>query len=254
MKRRSRHVTAPLLCVCLAAIGCAGPSEERPFRIQPERPVSQLEAEARLAVPPADAGGTRAPELVDLATLHPTLRFDIRYAGSNNFMGTPFYRQANAYLQRPAAEALVSAHRSLESSGLGLTIFDAYRPWYVTWMFWEATPEDLRRFVADPAQGSRHNRGAAVDVTLYDLESGRPAAMGTDYDEFTERAYPDYPDLTAEERSNRDRLRAAMEAEGFTVYPYEWWHFDFRGAADYPILNLTFEELQMRESRGLSGR
>ncbi len=251
---KPRTSAAPLLSVCLAAAGCGGSSEEQPFRIQPERPVSQLEVEARLASPPPKAAGARSSALVDLATLDPTLGFDIRYAGSNNFMGTPFYRQAKAYLQRPAAEALLAAHRSLRSSGFGVMVFDAYRPWYVTWMFWEATPENLRRFVADPSEGSRHNRGAAVDVTLYDLESGRPAAMGTDYDEFTERAYPDYPDLTAEERSNRDRLRAAMEAAGFTVYPYEWWHFDFRGAADYPILNLTFEELQIRESRGSSGQ
>ena len=195
------------------------------------------------AIPPLEEGEKLAPDLVDLALLDPGLRFDIRYAGSNNFMGTPFYRRAKAYLQRPAAEALAAAHEDLQQQGFGLIILDAYRPWYVTWMFWEATPENLRHFVADPAFGSRHNRGAAIDLTLYHLQSGRPAAMGSGYDEFTERSYPDYPGVTAEERDNRNRLRRAMEEQGFTIYPYEWWHFDHRTWSEYPILNLAFEEL-----------
>ena len=111
-------------------------------------------------------------------------------------------------------------------------------------MFWEGTPEDLRDFVADPASGSRHNRGAAVDLTLYDLGSGRHVEMGSGYDEFTERSYPDYPGLSVRERESRNRLRTAMEKQGFTIYPYEWWHFDYRAWSDYPILNLTFEELE----------
>ena len=236
------QVTSSLV-LPLAILGCDPPSEVNPFRIQPQRPVEQLEIEALAAVPPVEEGEKRRPELVDLSLLHPGLRFDIRYAGSNNFMGTPFYRQAKAYLQRPAAEALMAAHKELQQQGFGLMIFDAYRPWYVTWMFWEGTPENLRQFVADPASGSRHNRGAAVDLTLYHLESGRPAAMGSGYDEFTERSYPDYPGVTAQERENRNRLRTAMEKQGFTIYPYEWWHFDYWNWSEYPILNLTFEEL-----------
>ena len=215
-----------------------------PFRIQPQRPVEQLAVEALAAIPPAEEGEKLAPDLVDLSLLDPALRFDIRYAGSDNFIGTPFYRQAKAYLQRPVAEALVSAHEALRREGFGLTILDAYRPWHVTWMFWEATPENLRQFVADPASGSRHNRGAAVDLTLYYLDSGRPAAMGSGYDEFTERSYPDYQGVTAEERENRNRLRRAMEEQGFAIYPYEWWHFDHGTWSEYPILNLAFEELQ----------
>ncbi len=159
-------------------------------------------------------------------------------------MGTPFYRQAKAYLQRPVAEALLLAHKQLRQEGFGLMIFDAYRPWYVTWMFWEGTPESLRRFVADPASGSRHNRGASVDLTLYRLESGRPASMGSGYDEFTERSYPDYPGVTPKEREHRNLLRRTMEERGFTIHPYEWWHFDYRNWSEYPILNLTFEELE----------
>ena len=104
----------------------------------------------------------------------------------------------------------------------GLIILGAYRPRYVTWMCWGATLGNRRRFVADPASGSRHNRGAAVDLTRYHLESGRPAAMGSGYDEFTEQSYPDCQGVTAEERENKDRLWRAMEEQGLTIYPYEW--------------------------------
>lgn len=204
-----------------------------------------MEVEALAAIPPLEEGEKLIPDLVDLSLLDPGLQFDIRYAGSNNFMGTPFYRQAKAYLQRPVAEALIAAHKELQREGFGLIILDAYRPWYVTWMFWEAIPENLRQFVADPASGSRHNRGAAVDLTLYHLQSGRPADMGSGYDEFTERSFPDYRGVTAQERENRNRLRRAMENQGFAIYPYEWWHFDHRTWSEYPILNLAFEALEV---------
>ena len=125
------QVTSTVL-LTLAILGCDPPSAVSPFRIQPQRPVEQLEIEAMASLPPVEEGEKRRPELVDLSLLHPGLRFDIRYAGTNNFMGTPFYRQAKAYLQRPAAEALVAAHEELQRQGFGLMVFDAYRPWYVT--------------------------------------------------------------------------------------------------------------------------
>ena len=153
------------------------------------------------------------------------------------------YSQPRAFLQRPAAEAALRAHRALAREGYGLLIHDAYRPWYVTWMFWEATPDSQHAFVADPATGSRHNRGAAVDLTLYDLRTGRPARMPSGYDEFSARAYPTYAGGTAAERARRDLLRRYMEAEGFTVNPTEWWHFDYRTWREYPVMNLPFEKL-----------
>jgi D-alanyl-D-alanine dipeptidase len=110
-------------------------------------------------------------------------------------------------------------------------------------MFWEATPDAMRIFVADPAKGSRHNRGAAVDLTLCDLTTGEPADMVSGYDEFSPRAFPDYPGGTSLQRWNRELLRRSMEAEGFTVYTFEWWHFDFRGWERYPLLNLGLEEV-----------
>src|SRR5690606_8952477 len=114
------------------------------------------------------------------------------------------------------------------------------RPWFVTWMFWKATPPHLRDFVANPADGSRHNRGAAVDLTLTDLATGKPVPMPSGYDEFTERAHPDYTGGTPEERRNRDLLRQVMTANGFQVFPNEWWHFDYHDWRSYPILNLRF--------------
>jgi serine beta-lactamase-like protein LACTB len=146
-------------------------------------------------------------------------------------------------MQRPAAEALLSAHRKLRAMGYGLLIHDAYRPWYVTKMFWDATPEKLHGFVADPSKGSRHNRGCAVDLTLYDLKTGKAVQMPGEYDEFSDRSYPDYLGGTSLQRWERDLLRTAMESEGFDVYEAEWWHFDYRDWREYPILNLAFEDL-----------
>jgi serine beta-lactamase-like protein LACTB len=149
-----------------------------------------------------------------------------------------------AFLQRPAAEALVRVHRKLAEQGYGLLIHDAYRPWSVTKMFWEATPEKDRIFVANLAQGSRHNRGCAVDLTLYERSTGKAVKMVGGYDEMTDRSYPDYMGGTSLERWHRELLRQAMEAEGFSVYEAEWWHFDYKDWRKYPILNLTFEELR----------
>jgi D-alanyl-D-alanine dipeptidase len=128
--------------------------------------------------------------------------------------------------------------------GLGLIVYDAYRPWYVTKLFWDATPEDKKDFVANPAFGSRHNRGSAVDLGLYDLETGEPVEMICGFDEFSERAYPDYPGGTTRKRFLRDLLIEEMKKERFSVYPYEWWHYDYYTWKRYGILNVTFEDLE----------
>ncbi len=216
----------------------------RTFRLQPVRPLNELRAEALAATPPVEPNTHRPSDLVELVTLDSTIRLDIRYAGTNNFLATPMYQQARAFLQRPAAEALVRAHRALGRVGLGLLIHDGYRPWYVTRMFWDATPESGKVFVADPSQGSRHNRGAAVDLTVYDRRTGRELEMVSGYDEFSARAYPDYPGGTSLQRYNRELLRRAMEAEGFRVYDAEWWHFDYQDWRLYPIGNQTFEKIR----------
>ncbi|PQO43961.1 serine hydrolase [Blastopirellula marina] len=213
------------------------------FKIKPLKPIDELRPVALAAQPPQESGEFRPAELVDVTSLDPTIHLDIRYATDNNFMGAVFYKQAKAYMQRPAAEALVRANQQLKQRGLGLLIHDAYRPWHVTKMFWDATPGEMRDFVANPANGSRHNRGCAVDLTLYDLETGKPIEMVATYDEFSSRSFPAYPGGTSRQRWYRYLLRRTMEAEGFAVYEYEWWHFDYQDWKAYRIGNATFEEL-----------
>src|SRR6202453_3638293 len=208
-----------LLHVC---VGCLlllrpGYAQEVSFRITPLHPVEELRAEALKEQPPREQGSFRKPELVELIQLDPTIKLDIRYATTNNFLGTPLYTQARAFLQRPAAEAVVRANQELKTEGYGLIIHDGYRPWYVTKMFWDATPTDKKIFVADPAQGSRHNRGCAVDLSLYDLKTGNEVTMPSGYDEMTTRAFADYPGGTPEEQARRALLREAMEKQGVQV-------------------------------------
>ena len=230
----------------LFASGCAeqpraGVGDDGIFRITPQRPVPELRAEALAAKPPVESGQFRTVDLVELTKLDPTIKLDIRYATTNNFLSTPVYTRSAAYMQRPAAEAVVRAHRALASQGYGLLIHDAYRPWWVTKVFWDATPPSMREFVADPAQGSRHNRGCAVDLTLYELSSGKVLTMPSVYDEMTARAYPNYAGGTPEQTAHRELLRRTMENEGFTVFETEWWHYDFNEWRQYPIVNLDFE-------------
>ncbi len=184
-----------------------------------------------------------SPDLVELVTLDRTIKLDVRYATAENLVGRPVYSQAKAFLQRPAAEALMRVHRALKGQGYGLLVFDGYRPWSVTKIFWEATPPEKRTFVANPAIGSKHNRGCAVDLSLFDLKTGREVEMPSAYDEMTERSHPHYQGGTPEQRARRDLLRKAMESEGFTVYPNEWWHFDYKAWHRYPILDVPFDQV-----------
>lgn len=186
--------------------------------------------------PPVIQNATAKVDLVDLSKFDKRLQFDIRYATANNFMAKPLYSSARAMLQRPAAEALTRAHDRLRSYGYGLLVFDAYRPWQITRDMWDKHPLS-RAYLSDPLKGSRHNRGCALDITLYDLKTGKEVIMPSAYDEFTERAHPDYEGGSPEQTKARDLLRNAMEAEGFTVYQNEWWHFDYNGWEAYPVLN-----------------
>ena len=220
-----------------------GTKDGETFRITPVEPIDALREAALTASPPPEQGDFRETDLVDLVPLDSTIDLDIRYASTDNFTGAVFYRQPRAFMQRPAAEAVVRANRRLQERGLGLLIHDAYRPWHVTKMFWDATPDDLKDFVANPANGSRHNRGCAIDLTLYDLESGDPIQMVAGYDEFSPRSFPMYAGGTARQRWYRELLRQTMEAEGFTIYEFEWWHFDYRDWKNYRIGNVTFEEI-----------
>src|SRR5262245_19310133 len=213
---------------CLWFLGCKSP-------VQPAQPQ-----------PPVEQGQFRAPDLVELVKLDPSIKLDIRYATTNNFMGRPMYREARAFLQRPAAEALVRVNAALKPRGYGLLVFDGYRPWSVTKAFWDAATPEQRKigFVADPGKGSKHNRGCAVDLTLFELKSGVEVEMPSTYDEFSDRAFAAYPGGSAASRASRDLLRAAMEAQGFAVIREEWWHFDYKDWQEYGILNDSFEAIK----------
>jgi zinc D-Ala-D-Ala dipeptidase len=182
--------------------------------------------------------------LIELISLDPTIKLDIRYATDSNFVGRQVYPTARAFLQRPAAEGVVAVHKKLAEYGNGIVIFDGYRPWSITKLFWETVTPEQRKFVADPERGSKHNRGCAVDLSIFDLSTGDLLPMPSGYDEFTERASPDYKGGTDEARQNRDLLRALMENEGFTVNPNEWWHFDHEDWERYAIQDLPFDEIE----------
>jgi D-alanyl-D-alanine dipeptidase len=185
----------------------------------------------------------REAHLIELIHLNKTIKLDIRYARSDNFVGRAIYPEARAFLQRPAAKALVKVHKALGKLGYGIVVFDGYRPWSISKVFWEVVAEDKRKYVANPEKGSKHNRGCAVDLSLYDLKTGQLLPMPSDFDEFTERASPDYTGGTDEERGNRDLLRRRMESEGFIVNPNEWWHFDHKDWEKYAIYDIAFSEI-----------
>ncbi|MBP6106158.1 MAG: M15 family metallopeptidase [Steroidobacteraceae bacterium] len=238
---RRAALFAGLLATLLSA--CAGSPSRYPVPALPVSKLEQLRADALRALPPDENGEFLDTDLVEVFTLDPSLRLDVRYAGSDNFLRAPIYPEARVFLQRPAAEAVVRANQAVQAHGYGLLLFDGYRPWYVTWLFWEATPNEKRDFVANSATGSRHNRGCAIDLSLYDLKTALEVSMPSGYDEFSERAHPNYAGGTAEQRAARDLLRTAMEAEGFTVNDDEWWHYDCRNWQQYRIGNARFKDL-----------
>ncbi|GGE31192.1 D-alanyl-D-alanine dipeptidase [Psychroflexus planctonicus] len=181
-------------------------------------------------------------KMIDLKEFGKNLKFDIRYATKNNFTKTIIYPEAEAFARKPVAEALIKANDSLLKLGYRIKVFDAYRPYQATVKFYEVYPDT--DFVADPKFGSRHNRGCAIDLTLVDAKTGLEIKMPTTYDDFTEKAHPDYVDLPEEIIKNRDLLIEVMTNFGFSVYPSEWWHFDYQGWERYPLMDLSFEELQ----------
>jgi zinc D-Ala-D-Ala dipeptidase len=206
---------------------------------------TQAPARQEVTGPPKGAGPYRASDLVELVTLDPTIKLDIRYATANNFVGRPVYPEARAFLQRPAAEALLAAHRWLKERGYGVLVYDAYRPWTITKLFWDITPADKKIFVADPAVGSKHNRGCAVDIGLVDLKTGREVEMPGAYDEMSERSFVTYTGGTPGQREHRDLLRKAMERDGyFFVYPEEWWHYDFKDSREYAVQDIAFSAIR----------
>lgn len=215
MRKRFLLFAAPLACLILSIQAVA----------QPPKEVDKREA-----------------HLIELISLDDTIKLDIRYATENNFMGRKVYPEARAFMQKPAAKAIVRVHKKLKKQGLGLVIYDGYRPWTITKLFWDTVAPEQRKFVADPTKGSKHNRGCAVDLGIFDLKTGLAVSMPSGYDEFSDRASPNYTGGTEEERRNRDLLRSLMEAEGYTVNADEWWHFDYKDWEKYAIYDISFAE------------
>ena len=179
--------------------------------------------------------------LIALDSIVPGLRKDIRYAGTDNFTRKQIYGSPGAFARMEVAEALKVAADTLKYLGLGLVLFDAYRPYSATKIFWELIGDE--RYVASPVKGSRHNRGAAVDVTLYRLSDGQLLEMPTDYDDFSDKAHSRATSISEDAANHRDLLQSVMKYAGFELFETEWWHFDFRGWERYPLLDMSFEEL-----------
>ena len=179
--------------------------------------------------------------LVDLKKHIPSIVLDVKYATKDNFMRKAMYSQARAFARKAVADKLKEIQQQLSLQGLGLKIFDGYRPYSVTVDFYNQTKE--KSFVANPKNGSKHNRGAAVDLTLIDLKTGKELEMPTQYDSFSASAAPDYEPVSALARKNRALLIQVMEKNGFKVLNNEWWHFDFIGWQNYPLMDIPFEKL-----------
>lgn len=181
-------------------------------------------------------------ELVNLAEVIPGIALDIGYATTNNFTGKKIYTLARAYARKPVAEALKRIQADLQKQGLALKIFDGYRPYSATVMFYETYHDTT--YVASPYRGSRHNRGCALDLTLIDLKTGKELQMPTEWDSFKKEAWPTTPVADPAIRKNRKTLIDAMEKHGFKVNASEWWHFDFVGWQKYAVMDIDFEELE----------
>jgi len=189
-----------------------------------------------------NVGADPHKELIDLEQHIPDLVLDIRYATTNNFTRQRIYDLAKAYARKPVADALKKIQAELKKEGLGIKIFDAYRPYKATVKFYEVYGDTT--YVASPYRGSRHNRGCALDLTLVDLKSGKELKMPTGYDSFSKQAWPSTPMADPEIRRNRQTLIRAMEKFGFKVNASEWWHFDFTGWKNFEVLDIEFQELE----------
>jgi len=182
-------------------------------------------------------------EMIELHDLDPRIVYELGYASKANFMGQPMYPKGTrqTFLRKPAAMALLQVQRELNQRGLGLKIWDAYRPYAVTVAFWELVHDD--RYVADPSKGSGHNRGIAADLTIIDLATGKELTMPTHWDAFSDSAHHDFMALTPEILGNRELLKSTMEKYGFKLFQTEWWHYNWPEPEKFDVLDLSFKTL-----------
>jgi len=185
-------------------------------------------------------------QMTDLKKQMPALVLDLRYATTNNFMEQPLYPAlTTTYLRKTAADSLTAVQKKINELGLGLKIFDAYRPYSITEKMWEPVQDD--RYAADPRKGSGHNRGIAVDLTLVNLSTGKELDMGTGFDNFTDSAHHAFTGLPEAILQNRLLLKKIMEEHGFKALDTEWWHYSLPNAKDYELLDISFKDLEQKK-------
>lgn len=223
MKRLSRYMILFLLCG-----GFIATAQQKPHVLSVQDYTTQIKT-----VPDK--------RLVEISKVIPGIKLDIKYATTDNFMHRAMYTQARAFARAPVVAALKQVQAALKLKGLGLKIYDAYRPYAVTVDFYKMTPDT--NFVADPKYGSKHNRGCAIDLSVVDLKTGKELNMPTPFDSFSRKAAAAYPELSAEQLQNRQLLKDVMEAHGFKQLKSEWWHFDFNGWQQYELLDVPFARL-----------
>ena len=247
--KESKLIYFSAYCLLVGSIGIyfGSNNPDETFYITPIKDISELREISKNSNPPALDSLDSHKKLIDLKKLDNNFKLDIRYASTNNFMRSQFYENEKAFFNSNAADRLIDAKNELKELGYGIIIYDAYRPWFITKMFWEGTPENLKHFVANPENGSSHNKGCAIDIGLYDIETGKSIDMISGYDEFTERAYPNYMGGSKKQRDMRDMLIRIMEKNDFTVYEYEWWHFNYN-KCESGVMNYSFSELDSLNS------
>ncbi len=185
---------------------------------------------------------TKNCSLLSLIKNHiPTIVFDLKYATTDNFTHQQVYETPSCYARIEVINALQKVQVELAKHGLGLKIWDAYRPWQAQCKFWELVPDEM--YVSDPRKGGRHTKGTAIDVTLVDLATGEELEMPTEFDDFTVKAHSTYADLTPQVLANRSLLKNIMEKHGFKVARTEWWHYDYKGWQNLPVIDLTLSDL-----------
>lgn len=223
-----------VIILCFVSVGCKEKKaldSKNPFNLDITQNLEDYEN---------DVKQNQENRLVDLGKIK-NIYLDIRYATPNNFTGQVIYSSPKAFARNPVYNALQKVQDSLSYYKIGIKIYDAYRPYTASLKFFEVYPDT--NFVANPKYGSRHNRGSAVDLTLVELSTGKELPMPTEYDNFTEKAHPDYNDLPDTVLTNKKLLFGIMKHFGFSYYPTEWWHFDFNGWENYKLMDLSFEEL-----------
>lgn len=210
----------------------------RPFRFAPASDWQALKTAADAAVMPAQLGAGQQAQLVDLAQAVPGLKFDLRYAQADNCFGQALTDDQRAFLDADAAQALAQAQQYLKPYGYGVLVWEAYRPWSVSKLAYDALPADKKSMLPAPEAGFSHNTGRSIDVSLYLLATGENAGMISGFDEPSVRQYASFAGGTTLERYRRDLLRSAMQMAGFTASGTEWWHFDYGDIKGFAHLNV----------------